>query len=77
MAHRSALLFLDQYSELGPGKMLEQLIEKTRALYYGRARCAWRLAKLRPRNDSPTFIIGGPFFAHTAVKPVLDKSEGE
>ena len=29
------VVFLDQRSELGPGKMLEQLIEQTRDLYDG------------------------------------------
>jgi hypothetical protein len=57
------IVFFDQRSELGPGKMLEQLIEQTRDLYDGFAfLVGGRLAKLRPRNDSPTFIIGGLFF---------------
>jgi hypothetical protein len=31
------VVFLDQHSELGPWKMLEQLIEETRDLYDGSA----------------------------------------
>jgi hypothetical protein len=57
------IVFFDQRSELGPGKMLEQLIEQTRDLYDGFAFLVggvWRSS--RPRNDSPTFIIGGLFF---------------
>src|SRR5262247_4420782 len=49
-------VLLNQGSELGTGKMLEQLIEQAGSLYdcLGPP-CGRRSAKLPARNDSPTF----------------------
>src|SRR3954454_7235113 len=49
-------VFLHQRGEFRTGKMVEQLIEEARSLYdcLGPP-CGRRSAKLRPRNDSPTF----------------------
>ena len=58
-----AVMFLHQCGKLGPGKMLEQLIEQAGYLYdYLALLVGDGLAKVRPRNDSPTFIIGGLSF---------------
>ena len=68
-------VLLDQCGELGPGKMLEQLIEQARDLYDCVALLVggvWRGS--RPRNDSPTSIIGGHSFYFRLQEPVLDKS---
>jgi hypothetical protein len=69
------IISLDQRCELGSRKMLEQLIEETRDLYYWIALLWQRLARLPARNGSPPSIIGGhsPYFR--LQEPVLDKSE--
>ena len=57
------VVFFDQRRELGPRKMPEELIEETRDLYDGSAFLVGGVRRsIRPRNDSPTFIIGGLFF---------------
>ena len=56
------IVFLDQRRELGPRKMLEQLIEETRNLYDGFAFLVGAFGEAPARNSSPTFIIGGLFF---------------
>jgi hypothetical protein len=68
------IVLLNQRSELSPGKMLEQLIEEAGSLYdcLGPP-CGRRSAKLRPRNDSPTFNYRRAPSSHRQ-KPVLDNS---
>ena len=56
-------VLLHECGELGPGKMLEQLIEQAGCVYDCLALLVgdvWR--KSDQRNDSPPFIIGGLFF---------------
>jgi hypothetical protein len=69
------VVLLHQRGELGTGKMLEQLIEEAGSLYdcLGPP-CGRRSAKLRPRNDSPTFNYRrAP--SSRRQKLVLDNSE--
>src|SRR5438445_8449198 len=61
------IVFFDQRSKLGPGKMLEQLIEQTRDLYDGRSSGP---GTIRQRS-----LWEGFSFAQTEVRAVLDKSD--
>src|SRR3954454_5898165 len=68
-------VFLHQRGEFGTGKMVEQLIKEASSLYdcLGPP-CGRRSAKLRPRNDSPTFNYRRALSLHRQ-KPVLDNSD--
>src|SRR3954453_20380285 len=65
-------MFFHERAEFGARKMLEKLIEEAGSLYdcLGPP-CGRRSAKLRPRNDSPTFNYRRAPFS----KPVLDNSD--
>jgi hypothetical protein len=68
-------VLLNQRGELGPRKVLEQLIEQAGSLYdcLGPP-CGRRSAKLPARKDSPTFNYRRALYPRSS-KPVLDKSD--
>ena len=70
-------VLLDQCGELGPGKMLEQLIEETRNLYDWIALLWAAFGEAPGKECSPTSIIGGHSSYFRLQEPVLDKSDIE
>jgi len=70
-------VLLYECSELGSGKVLEQLIEKARDLYDWVALLWAAFGEFPARNCSPTSIIGGHSSYFRLQEPVLDKGESQ
>jgi len=68
-------VLLYECSELGSGKVLEQLIEKARDLYDWVALLWAAFGEFPARNCSPTSIIGGHSSYFRLQEPVLDKGD--